>query len=401
MPEETPIAEVTNSNPPYALIAGGTVAVFVAGVVSVLFLSPDFRMWLFGSITGTGTSQVQTGQYAYRGEEVVDLARKGDYVEAINQFNSAPVQSIDDATRKAYIVTSLGTAKFELSGDYVDYIDQVKKLQSIAVDTAVNNRARSIAITSLASMYCGSGRSTDVFDELYSGTPFSQYLVPGDPNLSSRKFHEWADELYPTPKNTLRIARWYMEETAYDTKISEAKREEYKNKVLEYMQKADEQLSSEVAYVQKTPFGLENYLRSEPYASYKYWYAMEIGGLGVAFGSPYKEAYRKQFEDLFAIIAGQESDVTAKYIPYARFFYANLLHKIDSDTVAAKAQLGLAVKAALADPRPRSLPFLLFLYHEYNKPAWDFSSQAVHDMAALSPDFKAFIESLSEYDLSS
>ena len=363
----------------------GVGAICLVIVVGFLFRS----VWVDWVVNKLGGSSEQIQPSLSQQE----LSRAGDYKGALERYKEVLQNNSSNPTETAKATLFIGVAKFKISQDVADYLQHVRDLKSIVMNPVVDARTRGLALTVIASMYCGSGRTPVVFGEIYSGEPFSKYLVPGDPNLSSRNLHGWAAEIYPNAKNSVRIARWYAEELLWDSKLTDAKRQEYKGVVEKYIKEADRLALSETQGAQSGNF-LENYLTSESYTAYHYWRAIEIAGLAVVFGGTYKEQYKAKFSDFFKLIDSQHSDVTAKYTPYARMFYAYFLWKIDNDKVAAQDQLRQAIQLTQSDPRPGSNPFLLFLHNEGSKPAWDFSSQVIYDMMAISPEFKSFVASI-------
>ena len=327
-------------------------------------------------------------------QSIPEATMAGDYERVLREYEAIQ-QATDDKNALALATWRTGVAKFELSQETEDLLQHIRELKEIVLNPEVNARTRGLVLSSLASLYCGSGRTPEVFGILYDGPVFGQYKAENDPNLSSRHLHEWADTLYPNPRNTVRIARWYVEETVWDKSISDEKRAEYKGIAEEYLQRAEGEAQKEIERAQ-TRNELDEYLAGEPYTAYQFWRMMEIAGLGLAFGEPYKSEYRKEFENFFIFAENHKNDATLKYQQYAHMFYAYFLLNIDGEADAAREQLLIAMERANQEPRPGSNPFHLFMRHESSKPAWDFTSQVMYDMMQLSPEFKAFVESLRD-----
>jgi hypothetical protein len=317
---------------------------------------------------------------------ILNANRSGSYEQAAAQYNAIAGNPLSTSDSRATAITAGLGVRYRNSGDVTDFIKDIKDLKAAITDPGVSARNRVIALDMLGSSYCRSGRSDAVFQEIYSGEPFSKYLAPGDPNLSSRHLYEWSYEIYPTTKAAVRLERWYVEELLWNDSLPAATQKEYLDRALKYGADADQFNQRDLQR-----FGTDH-LQSSAYAAYWYWRAVNQGGLAQLGVGDYKDTYRKAYDDFFNVIANQQNEANKQYLPYAYLFLADTIVKVGGSTEEADQWLKKAIDFTVADTGVND--FGVFIKNEASKPAWDYSSKSVYDMMDISPEFKSFVSSL-------
>ncbi len=332
-----------------------------------------------------GATAPRVGSVAADVAEVMNSNASGDYRTALNAYQEVVTSEIATPNAKASATFNIASAAFRDTGNIEDYIDNLEDMKAAVRDDRVSPLVKVTLLNMIASSYCRSGRTSEVFNRIYSGPLFEDFLVPKNPDLSSNHLYEYGYKLHPTSKAAVRIARWYSEEALYKWKNERALATQHLETAEKLLQEADV-LNAE----EETRFdGLEN---STQDVSYWLWRAYDRGILArlkpVPYAAEYKEAYRIFFER-----AAQTVHVGSKQqIPFAHVFYARALQKIDNDEAAAKAELIKAVQHAKNDPNPKASEFTIFIRNEY--PRTSPISVMLHELADISPEFKAFAESV-------
>ncbi len=323
-----------------------------------------------------------------RTQPITEAARDGNFTGAIEEFEDLVAQPSVSSVERALAIWSVASARFEASGNMQTYVADVELMKQSIVDETVPRYVRASLINDIASSYCASGRTPEVFAAIYSGEPFSQYLVPGDPNLSSRKMHEWSWSVNPTAKAAVRIARWYAEELVYNDDLSEADRAAYTQKAKDFILDGEglAQLESE-RYKDK-------YDSSKRNAGYQFWRAMSLGGLAASGDEDSKKQYRGEFEDFLEMLKIYDNaDARGDYKPYAELFFAWFLLNVDKDEAAARTHLEAAVSSVRSSDVATN-EFAIFLVNESPKPVWDFATMASDDMRKFSPAYDSLVKEL-------
>ena len=139
----------------------------------------------------------------------------------------------------------------------------------------------------------------------------------------------------------------------------------------------------------------DNIGSSPDHLFYLYWYALESrylarlrDGRG---GEPFASTYKQAWADFFAESAQSNSHSRARKLqPYAHYFFANALFKVDKDKVAAAAELDKAIDAVNSDPNPQANLFTIFVK---NDGIWEVERAY---MRGMSTKFDAFLDSLGK-----
>jgi hypothetical protein len=312
--------------------------------------------------------------------------KAGNYEAALHEYNAIANSTTTSPTNKAMAVLNAHGAMFNITGNIQDFIDEVQAKQKIAVDPNVDLDVRVNALGEVAGSFCSSGRNPLVFKVIYSVPPFSNYLVKGDPDLSSRKMYEWSFSMMPTSKAALRIARWYVEDPLWHTNLPQATVQDDIAKAEYYLQQGNALASQELQSGKLTVSA-----GSGDHRTYLYWHAYVIGALAKLKGEPYKSEYKQNYENYFAYVKNQNSVYANITLPFAHMFYANYLLINDNDTAGAQAQLQQAIDYVKADTHPELLSFATFIQNERQLKPWDNPSQVLYNMENFYQPFKDLV----------
>jgi hypothetical protein len=172
-------------------------------------------------------------------KEIYQEVKDGDWNavlakrEAVLQDPSAPLD------QKAMVIVGTTRANFKISENVNDILTSIGELKKVFLDPNIAERTRILALNKLAFGYCASGRDPRAFAELYKDAPFSQYLVPNDPDASARNLADWSYSIEPSAFAAIRVARWYAQQYANDKTLSEQRREEYGATARKYLASAE------------------------------------------------------------------------------------------------------------------------------------------------------------------
>lgn len=323
-----------------------------------------------------------------RTKPITEASRGGDFTGAVEKFDALMEQKNVSSVEKARAIWSVASARFEATGDMQTYLQDIELMKESIVDETVPLYIRVSLINDVASSYCASGRTPEVFAAIYSGEPFAQHLVPGDPNLSSRKMHEWSWSLRPTAKAAVRIARWYAEELVYNKSLTAAERVAYTQKAKDLVFDGEGLAKLESERLK------DKFDTSKRNVGYQFWRAMTIGSLAAAGDQESKGQYRSEFDSFLAMLANYDNaDARDDYKPYAELFFAWFLLNVDKDEAAARAHIETAV-SSVRNSNVATNEFAIFLANESSKPAWDFASMVSEEMRAFSPAYDALIKEM-------
>ena len=318
--------------------------------------------------------------------ELVQPRRVGDYELAVSNYEA----TINDPTKsneeKAIATYGAAGAKFHVTGDIHDRLEDIRNLKKIVVDSTISLQTRVAALNILAASYYDSGRDPVVSAEVYKDAPFSTYLAPGQPELSARHLYEWSYSLAPTSLAAIRIAEWYSAQYINHPGQSEDMTKAYAVLAEEYMNKAD---SASLKETQNDPAYLDSALN----VNYRYWKANITGRLATQVGEPYLSQYRDVYDEYIAFAQKSPNVLAKEYLFYARLFYSSELvaHK---DSKAAKAQLDLLATELSTLLNPNATGFVRFLRNNQKNQPTGFNWTVTKNSFAISPNFQHAVEKI-------
>src|SRR3989344_9493166 len=115
-------------------------------------------------------------------QELNEAIGSGNYQRSVDAYEAIVASSEVTATEKADATIWSSKAAFKLSADINDRLESVRRNKEVFLNESVDLPSRIVALNALASSFCGSGRNPLIFQEIYTGEPFNEYLEPGDPN---------------------------------------------------------------------------------------------------------------------------------------------------------------------------------------------------------------------------
>lgn len=357
-------------------------------VALILLVIAGFSLW--------PRERIGTAGNLPHGTDIFESARSGDSDKALAQFRQ--VMADPSASQERVIAANFAAFIARIhTPDPIEPFAAIRDLKNIIADPSVPLRKRAGAINLLASAYNESGRRKEIAQEIFKDQPYSTYTERGASWTGSvQSLLLWGYSVYPTPRTAYDIAVTYVgdalrlsfpqQSIPQEGRPKIGKAEAIQNAEI-YLKRGDEIRAAQLAADPSTP-------EDEAYVAHHTWRTYVIGMLAYFKGAPYKDQYRKEFEEYFTFMASERDNLDSlKYLPMMRWVYASLLLQVDSDSAAAKAQLDALMQ--LMRSNPSLLPDLsatIRMYKGYSDPSyWTDSSEK---LAALSPEFKAFYESI-------
>ncbi len=338
-----------------------------------------------------GVIEIQDAPAGGKVQDILALAKDGDFSAASSEIKnleaeaaSGTVSLSDDkqaTLNHRYLIT------YKASGEQSDAIEYIRRLKENVLNLELPAERRADDLSRLAFTYCSFGRDEETIREIFKGEPFSQYWVEGDTALGARKLLEWAyNDISPNARAAAQIGRWYVNR-ALIRPLDKATIDQYLDLTKRYVGEAETLNAQEIAKRGS------KYTSSRQYAGYLYWHAFIVNGLIAMGDKTYTVAQaRAEYDNLRKIILAQDNASSLQLLPYAYIVEAKFITVIDKDEAKAKMHLKEAIRLVRADPYPKTNEFAEFARDSWNQKWGGYVVTAVADMAALDPEFRAFIE---------
>jgi hypothetical protein len=307
----------------------------------------------------------------------------GDNQSALGAYQSIQNDAQSTNEQKALAEISVAGLQYSLTGSTTALLEDVQNMRSISTDPSISSSTRATAMYILGTEYAASGANPAVAKAIFTGAPFSTYVVHGNTALSDMQLEEAAYALFPISSAGLDVAaiasgQYFLNpgQSASTTKAEVAVAEEY-------LQEGNAAMASEAQ--KNAAFSV-----SDRYLQDRVLSAIATGQLAVEVGQPYEAMYKQQFTDLINFLQPQQSTL-ARYLALStRYTYAKILGA-DKDTTGEKAQLDLLAQQLDAIPNPATNSFVVLLTNSHTTHT---PSKATQAMMAVSPNFKAEITKL-------
>ncbi len=320
-------------------------------------------------------------------EQLVDAKVRGDDAAALAQYQQILSDPTSTAEERAIADVYIAGTEFSLSGDMSSRLSDVRKMKRIVADSTLSATVRAAAMSVLGNAYAVSGGDPAVFAEIYKGAPFDSYLVPDRPQLSAINLLKESYAMQPSSFAASKVAELasgrYFANPQQDATTTAA----YVALAEEYLNKADIAALSEA---QQRP---ATYASSDRYILYRLSRAITVGRLAIQKGEPYKNSYRKEFNNFIALAQSIQSTLAHNVVFNARFQYARIL-EADGDTTAEKTQLDILARELDRLSNPNTIPFVLSLRNARAQPT-EAMWLSVQRMSSTSPEFKTAIDKLT------
>lgn len=318
--------------------------------------------------------------------KLIEARRTGDYATTLQELmaiRNDPSKSVEEKAIAAYTATG---ARFYLSGNFNDRLQDIRDLKQIILDSAVTLQTRVGALNTLAGAFTDSGTDPLAFDELFRDAPFNQFLATDDPELSTRRLYEWSYSMLPTARAAIHIAVWYSEQYVINPLQSASTTKSYAAVAEDFLKKAD---ALSVQEAQRD----SRYLDSFTYIDYRIWRAIVIGRLSPQIGEPYTSQYPRVYDEFISFAKGSKNVNAQSNLFYARYIYAARL-ALDGDTKAARSQLDALADELVALENPDLNSFVRMLRNERIKRPKGINWAAAQRAFNISPSFKSAVERL-------
>ena len=313
-------------------------------------------------------------------------SRAGEYGAALDTYNEV-IESSPNPLEHAIATRNSITARYKTGGDD-EYLEAIRDLKAIVSDKNTGLRQRIRSLNTLAGSYSQSGENPLVYQEMFSGEPFSQFVVPGNPIASIRNLYEWGYAVYPTPKAGVAIAGLYVREVINTPDMNDETKTSYIAQTKQYL--------SESAALKDRDSALQD-PNSNQLAGYKVWRAFAIAALELVGETFYEAEYKKEYESIendFKKVTNKEA---LQYKPFAHWMYATfLLLNGESDEVVSE-EIEKAVDFYNSDTNKEVNEFAEYMRNWKEKMDFadeDFMTAEVVTLMSLSPKFSDFIENI-------
>jgi hypothetical protein len=315
--------------------------------------------------------------------EINAAKQRGDDEAAMAYYFDIQNDPTETAVTKAWATLQVFNTKFRITGDINDLLVNIREVKKIAIDPSLPTTTRATAITQLAYAYSSTGRNPAVLGEIYKDPPFDQYYVADDPALSALNLAEWSYAMQPSPRAAIYAAQYYAGEY-FPNPPKKQIEIDYVNKAEDYLKKAE---AASLLEMEESP----GYGSSDRYVSFRVRRAITIGRLAILKGEPYKSEYRREFEDLFALVQPTQVNLNSRNaLLSGRYHYAITLG-LENDVENQKKVLD-SLGNDLSRIGNYNIPFAAFLRTEYEYRPQGRSVNRVREFANISPSFKIAVE---------
>jgi len=367
---------------------------FIATILIVLVVAVGAYFWIsmekekaanqLQNQNGAVSTQ-PTSPEAYNNDYQIGMNSRevGDYVSAAQAFESAIVSATNEAdTAEAY--RRAGVANF-LTNDTTKQIDGIRQLKS-SIDTADRDTRKAVAIADLASLVCGSGCNQQIFEEVFSGEPYSQFYHPDDMSRSITDLYEWSISIAPVASALVRASTWYADQLLLNAdNLSEAQRAEYISTLESHLTQAARESSA-----------LKPGERSQ--ISFYFWSGYGYGALATVDRAKYAPLFETDYQRSIALGKFEPDGSNKNYaVLFAYYQYAALLEHLYGDARKSdiEANLQALITSVNGDPKPENNQFLLMAKNELSVPGLQhgFIGLSLTTLSQKYPYFKTFLES--------
>ncbi|RJQ33588.1 tetratricopeptide repeat protein [Candidatus Parcubacteria bacterium] len=181
---------------------------FVVVVIALVLFAAIFVWYSQGGIASKYSSTNTPGGVLTRENEAYaraqTLSRAGNHEEAIAAYNEALVQAAD-YVQEAQIRFNIAATKYRQG----DAIGAVRDFKELAEDKNNIPVLRAYAVQWIADI--NNAGNPEAAREVFSSSPYSEFVVPGDIALTNRKLAEYGSSIYPLGLLEMYIAIWYAE----------------------------------------------------------------------------------------------------------------------------------------------------------------------------------------------
>lgn len=366
------------------LIIIGIVVALIALVVTVQLLLPNYfrRLYIYFN------TDVQTRAV----NSALESADQGD-------FRAAQVESWDVVrSSRGGNLTALSvydTSAF-MTGNAASRINAIRATKEHYSRATNDPYTQALQVNKLLGFY-NSARENYVYDEIFAGEPFQNFLVPGDKIGSIRKLAEHSIVLSPTTAAIFRLGQWNAEQIERaGTTVSAQERQLYADNILDVIESADKIIDSETVAIEGRPFDYTIKSRYFFWKSYLY--------SAVARVQPqYLEETKHNLNELVAYYNATRNENGEKYpliatrLPYAYANYAVALKDIHGEEARAEIESALNALIALIaeNPEIHKGEYLALIRRGVAASEIDpeQASANYRALAQMHPPFKAFLES--------
>jgi tetratricopeptide (TPR) repeat protein len=318
---------------------------------------------------------------------LLDKTRRGDYEGAVEIYNQV-INSNPNPGELAYAVRNSAVPRYKATGDMEIYIASIRDMKAVVGDKSVSLRNRIQVLNSLAGSFSQSGEEPLIYQEIYSGEPYSQFVVPGDPIATTRNLYEWGYTAYPTAKAGIAIAGLYVRDVINNPDMNASVRSDYIAKSKQYIVESAALIKREEAL--QDP-------ESNQLAGYKVWRAFAIGALAYLGEEPYVSQYKNEYKQLESDFSKISNVEALQYKPFGHWMYATFLLLNNSNDKEIVNEVNKSVDFYNNDSNNSVNEFAEYMRNWKDKKEFandDFMAREVLTLMSLSPKFSDFIENI-------
>jgi tetratricopeptide (TPR) repeat protein len=318
---------------------------------------------------------------------LLDSTRTGDYEKAVEIYNQV-LASNPSPGELANAVRNSAVPRYKATGNIEEYLSAIRDMKVIVSDKSVSLRHRILTLNALAGSYSQSGEEPLVYKEIYSGEPFSQFVVPGDPIATTRNLYEWGYTAYPTAKAGVAISGLYVRDVINNPDIDEKTRANYIAQAKTYVAQSEALVGREDAL--QDP-------QSNNLAGYKVWRAFTIGALAFLGEEPYASQYKSEYKKLESDFSKISNVEALQYKPFGHWMYATFLLLNNESEVLVADEIEKSVAFFNNDSNKSVNEFAEYMRNWKDKKEFandDFLTGEVVTLMTISPEFSKFIENI-------
>lgn len=279
-------------------------------------------------------------------EEALHLAGQGDFNRA-QQYARIALET--DNTEEAQSALEVGLFFSGVEDQRIEAVRLAKESYLNATDPLI----KAIQINKLFG-FINAGSERYIFNEVFSGEPFEQFLVKGDRSVSLRNLAKHSLSLYPTTDALYRIAYWHADRigdiwgtwnTTADEKSTHA------DEILRLVGEADILLTSQKQILAGEPFDYMIQARHLFWKSYLYGYVARVRPEYLTESKKALDELERYYE-ISLDENGNRYPLIAARLPSAYVSYARTLYEMQEAEASGEIGTTLDEMIALIDENP-------------------------------------------------
>lgn len=366
-------------------------ALFILGaVVTILIVGYALRPYLLSAPQEAVIAADPVRTKAIEQASTIGVkSRSGELDGAISAYDAVMASTTQTLAQKSSSVLLGAGLRYRRSGSSDDAVSAIRDLKRVAIDPAVSAYSRAYAMLEMTLILTASNRDPIVFEELFSGQPWSGFLVSEDGTTnnfaSTQQLLARSLQLSSNYRTAIALAANYARELQTKGESFTGAQNNIDGMEIHLAQAEDlARLQSD-----EQPDGSDRY---ENYLSNR---AFVIATLAEFKGSPYRERYRQTYEDLFTFFLGQQTEYADAHgrLAYEHVMFARALLRVEGDSAGARDQLNNAIRLTNEDPLKEQSALLKWIRTALRSEQRQVVS-GFNELLSVSPEFSQFVDTV-------